>query len=195
MGRPRVHDEVTAVRLLDAAEEILESSALDTLSIRSLAAATGTSTRAVYSTFGSKRELLAALAGRAFTLLERDVDALPVTTDPASDLVAAGLAFRRLVTEHAALFRVAFHDSEPAEATWPEVRPLQQAALTRLRARIARVLPEDSTDAVLRTHTVTFHALCEGLATLQLRGLPVQDTWEQSLRLLVRGMRGERARP
>ncbi|UWF77563.1 TetR/AcrR family transcriptional regulator [Microbacterium neungamense] len=189
MGRPRMHDEATALRLLDAAERLIESSGVEALSIRALAGATGTSTRAVYSTFGSKRDLLAALAGRAFRILEQEVAAVPETEDPASDLVAAGLVFRRLAIEHTALFRVAFHDSEPAEAAWPEIRPLQRSALARLRARIARVLPEGAPASALRAHTFAFHALCEGLATLQLRGAPVGDAWEGSFRTLIEGMR------
>lgn len=183
-----MHDAATAARLLEAAEEIVAASTPDALSIRSLAAATGTSTRAVYSTFGSKHDLLAALAGRAFTILENEVASVPVTADPASDLVSVGLAFRRLATEHTALFRIAFHDSAPAEAAWPEIRPLQQSALAALRARIARVLPEGAADRTVRAHTTTFHALCEGLAALQVRGLPVHAAWEPALRTLVAGI-------
>ena len=66
MGRPREHDERTAERLLDAAERIVEAKGLDSLSVRVVAHATGTTTRAVYSLFGSKDGLVVALGKRAF---------------------------------------------------------------------------------------------------------------------------------
>lgn len=194
MGRPRIHDDATASLLLDAAEDLVSRSGPDALSIRSLAAATATSTRAVYSTFGSKRELLAALARRAFAFLDDGVSSLPATADPASDLVAAGLVFRRLAVERTALFLVAFHDRDPAETAWPEVRPAQQSALAALRTRIERVLPEADARAI-RAHAFTFHALCEGLASLQLRGAPVHSAWEPALRTLVDGITLARTAP
>src|SRR4051794_20471756 len=96
MGRPRVHNERTADTLLDTAEEILDREGLSALSVRRIADSAETSTRAVYSLFGSKEALMTALGARAFDLLGAAVDRVPVTDDPAADLVAAGAdAFRR----------------------------------------------------------------------------------------------------
>ena len=53
MGRPREHDAGTAAALLDAAERIVESEGLAALSVRRVADEVGTTTRAVYSLFGS----------------------------------------------------------------------------------------------------------------------------------------------
>ena len=54
VGRRRQHDAHTASALLDAAEEILQDDGVDALSVRTVAARIGTSTRAVYSVFGSR---------------------------------------------------------------------------------------------------------------------------------------------
>src|SRR5215216_4530729 len=106
MGRPKEHNEHTAAALLDAAERIAEHDGLDALSVRRIATEVGTTTRAVYSLFGAKEGLVAALGARAFDLLGASVAALPPTGDPAADLVRAGLAFRRFAREHPALYRI-----------------------------------------------------------------------------------------
>ena len=61
MGRPREHDERTAAALLDAAEQLIAERGVDALSLREIAREAGTTTRAVYSLFGSKEQLLGAL--------------------------------------------------------------------------------------------------------------------------------------
>jgi AcrR family transcriptional regulator len=53
MGRPREHDELTAAAHLTAAERTIHARGLESLSLRQLAADVGTTTRAIYSLFGS----------------------------------------------------------------------------------------------------------------------------------------------
>src|SRR5690348_11486046 len=103
MGRPREHDEHTGLALLAAAERIVQTGGLDSLSLREVAAEAGTSTRAVYSLFGSKDGLVAALGARAFELLHEGLDALPVTDDARQDVIEAALMFRRFALEHPSL--------------------------------------------------------------------------------------------
>jgi AcrR family transcriptional regulator len=192
VGRRRQHDERTATALLDAAERILEQGGVDELSVRTVAARIGASTRAVYSVFGSKEQLLAALGVRGFEMLGSGVAALPQTNDPAADLVAAGVTvFRPFALEHPALFRIAMqHGAVP---TWSgEVLGAATDALTVLFARVQRL--QDA--GLLGTHSVgtavnAFHALCEGLAIGELRcTIPPEDAprvWQESLACLVAG--------
>ena len=63
MGRPREHDEATRTQLRGAAERLVAGGGPDALSVRAVADEARTSTRAVYSLFGSKDGLVAALAG------------------------------------------------------------------------------------------------------------------------------------
>src|SRR6266545_4635648 len=95
VGRRREHDEKTAAALLDAAERTIAEEGIDALSLRDVARDAGTTTRAIYSLFGSKDGLLVALGVRAFTLLEQEIEALPVTDRPGDDLIEAALVFRR----------------------------------------------------------------------------------------------------
>ena len=165
------------------------------LSLRRLAEQTQTSTRAVYSLFGSKDGLIAALAQRAFRILAARIHALPTSEDPVADLVEAGIVvFRRFAVDHPSLFRLAFQhrDTTPSQL-WPNARPAQQAALAGLRQRIARFGQAGGlTDRAASEATIEFHALCEGLATLELRGLlPAgneERLWRHALTALVSGL-------
>ena len=190
MGRPREHDENTAAALLAAAERLLQERSTAALSLREVAAGAGVSTRAVYSLFGSKEGLLGALGTRAMELLHEGVDAIPVTGDPRSDLVQAALMFRRFALGHPALFDVAFHRADPAVR--PRFRARAAEALSALTRRFeplaaagllgGRSVPE----AVL-----AFHGLCEGMAVVELRSVPVdidhERLWRDAFQALLTG--------
>ena len=83
--------------------------------MRAVAERAGTSTRAVYSLFGSKEGLLVdALAQDAYTFLADGMDHMAETDDPAADLIEMGVSvYRRLVLEHPALYRIAFQRIVP----------------------------------------------------------------------------------
>ena len=72
-----MHTEATAAALLDAAETIAQQEGVEALTVRRVADEAGTTTRAVYSTIGSKDLMLAELGVRAFDLLGAQVAALP----------------------------------------------------------------------------------------------------------------------
>src|SRR6476619_4925934 len=198
MGRPREHDEHTRVALLAAAEQLIAEGGPSQLSVRAVADAAGTSTRAVYSLFGSKEGLLAeALARGAFDFLYVEIANLEETDDPVADLLAVGLlVFRRLVSEHPTLYRIAFQRIVPGIAPGPELTAARQRAWSQLLAKVARLeaagllggkpVPEAA---------LAFNAMMEGLANAELRGavlrlLPEgneEEAWRSALTTLVRG--------
>lgn len=187
MGRPRAHGQQTAEALLAAAERVAETDGPAALSVRRVADEAGTTTRAVYSLYGSKDGLLVALATRGFRLLAADLEALPTTPEPVEDLVAAGaVVFRRFVVNHPVLFRISFQ----REAVTPELvaqsESARRAALQHLTARAER-LPSTHGEVALY-----FHALCEGLAAVELRtAIPARDAerlWREALRALLLGL-------
>jgi len=193
MGRPRLHDERTRAALLEGAESIVAERGLDALSVRSVAERVGASTRAVYSLFGSKEALVRGLASRAFELLMQAVDSIPQTGDTAFDLSQALLCgFRPFAIGHPDLFRLAF--------VWSPVEPSQDvldssaSALVRLTSRIERaqaagVLPTGD----LGELALELHAICQGLATLELCGSfeegGAERMWAQSVGDLLAGLR------
>ena len=196
MGRPRRHDRGTARSLLDAAERIVEADGVEGLTVRRVAEAGGATTRAVYTVFGSKEGLVVALGRRAFELLRDELEALPTTGDPAADLVDAGvLVWRRFVLDHPALFALAVQRAIPDAGLASEFRPAAAEAMAGLVHRVERL---ELGDRSPRDATRAFHALCEGLAAIELRGLLPQGeeerAWRDALGALVGGLSPPRSR-
>lgn len=191
-----MHDEETAEALLDAAERILEAEGLEALTVRRVADEVGTTTRAVYTSLGSKDALIVGLGVRGFALLAATVAALPETDDPAEDLMVAAVSgFRAWSLAHPALFQVTFPQRATAS---PEVRqrfePARADALETLLERIRRL--EDSGGTGGRTVQEAawqFSCLCEGLAAQDLRmattGRQPDTTqiWADALDALIAG--------
>jgi AcrR family transcriptional regulator len=140
MGRPRQHDDTTRDALLAAAENLVQRGGAGALSVRAVADETGTTTRAVYSTFGSKEGLLGALAQRSFDMLREAIAGLPHTKDPARDLVQAALTvFRPMAVEHPSLFRIAFLRAAPEAELGPDAGDAARAGYELLTERVQRL--------------------------------------------------------
>lgn len=194
MGRPRTHDQHVADALVDAAEQLADSGGVAAVSVRAVAERSGTTTRAVYSVFGSKAGLVAALGTRMFELLGEGVAALPETSDPAADLVQAGVGvFRRLSVTRPALFQIGVQHTAVDEAVIGAFVPAAREAWRSLEARFARLkdaglLPGRTVVAASRQ----FHALCEGLAAMERRGSMSPESaeaeWRDALSTLLHGM-------
>ena len=168
----------------------MEADGLAALSVRRVAGEVGTTTRAVYSLFGSKDGLVVALGARAYDLLGAAVAALPVTADPAADLVEAGLVFRRFAREHPALFAVGVQRALPSRELWEQFRGAASEALSVLHARLRALADRDGLGGRSPSEAAwQFHALCEGLAAMELRNPGPEDDarWRAALSALVRG--------
>jgi AcrR family transcriptional regulator len=198
MGRPRGHDERTRAALLAAAELIVAEGGPGALSVRAVAERAGTSTRAVYSLFGSKDGLLVqALARGAFEFLYAEIAKLEETEDPAADLVDIGLlVVRRLVREHPALYRIAFQRIVPGMEAGPELTAARQKAWHQLVGKVERLQAAGLLgDRSAAEAAVAFNAMMEGLGNAELRGavlrlLPEgseEETWRTALATLIRG--------
>jgi AcrR family transcriptional regulator len=194
MGRPRQYTEATGVELLNAAERLVGAHGVGALSVRAVSAEVGTTTRAIYSVFGSKDDLVAALAARTFDMLGAAVAALPRTSDPAQDLIDAGaIAFRNLAIDHPVLFALGIQRVDHGSDHDHRIEAAAHGAWSQLRERVAR-LPavSDGNDAQINRVATAFHALCEGLAALELRGVITSSTadelWRDALAALVTGL-------
>jgi AcrR family transcriptional regulator len=193
MPRPKLHDDTTRRALLDAAEKLIAEQGVDALSLRTVAAAAGASTQAVYSLFAGKPGLLAELATRTFAILSEGLDRLPVTDDPQADLVGVGLrVFRPYAATHPAMFRLSFQRISPTMPLTPEFQRERWESFARLELRHQRL----SAAGLLvgrspREAALQYNALLEGLASSALRGvLPKsreRQMWLSALTALVRG--------
>jgi AcrR family transcriptional regulator len=165
---------------------------LDALSVRGIAAEAATTTRAIYSLFGSRDGLIAALGAHTYDLLRTALEQLPQTADPQADMVEAGLMFRRFALEHPALFSIGIQRTLPSSELWPQFRGAANDALAVLSRRVTRLQDRKLlAGRTVREATIQFHALCEGLAALELRGaLPPKDAepiWRDAFTALIAG--------
>jgi AcrR family transcriptional regulator len=194
MGRPRLHGDRTREDLLAAAEVMVAEHGADALTLRRLAAATGTTTRAVYSLFGNREGLISALYRQAFEVLIRRVEALPETPDPLEDLKNAALdGFRAYALEHPNLFRLVFEHMIPED----RLAPGDLTAGSEARD-VARRLVQRCVDAGLfgdRPADLVvseFHALAQGLAAMELqgrfRGVNPLLVWGDAMTALMAGL-------
>lgn len=197
MGRPREHDEHTRAALLAAAERLVAEGGPAALSVRAVAEAARTTTRAVYSLFGSKDGLLVeALARDAFEFLYTQIDGLEETDDPASDLLEIGLLFRHFVREHPALYRIAFQRIVPGLEAGPELAATRQRAWEQLVAKVERLRAAGQLgDKPAPEAAVELIAMMDGLGSAELRGavlrlLPEgseEQAWRNALTSVIRG--------
>lgn len=191
MGRPKEHDESTRQALLAAAERLVGAEGAAGLSVRRVADDVGTSTRAVYSVFGSKSGLLEALATRLFELLSQAIDAVPTTDDPTADVVTASMAgFRAVALDHPSLYNLVFLRVVPDLVLGPDFEAVAGQTFARLESLVSRlpslVLPPEAAAQAV-------HALTEGLATMELRGAlgppsAGETAWRQALGALLAGL-------
>jgi AcrR family transcriptional regulator len=178
MARPRTHDAATAEALLDAAARLLRAGGPEAISVRAVADEVGTSFRAVYALFGSKQALVDALAERGYRSLAERVTSLPETTDPAGDLVRAGVdGFRPFALEDPEVFRLTF---ERVSAEVLHQEPVAAAALANYRALAQMVSRARGIGAVHHdrsdeTCILSFHATCQGLASCEIAARPYPE--------------------
>jgi AcrR family transcriptional regulator len=192
MGRPRLHDEHTREALLVAAERLVAEGGVDAVGVRAVADGAGTSTRAVYALFGSKDELVQALAQRAFELVMEQVAAVPLTDDPGADLVACAVTgFRRFALDHPDLFRLFFtaqRQALSADSQSARVAALDQLILRVERARAAGLVGGYPVEVVV----LLWDAMCCGLAMREICGSISQthgeQIWTDALIALLSGL-------
>jgi AcrR family transcriptional regulator len=194
MGRPKEHNAEMRAALLAAAERLIETDGPDAASVRAVADSVGTTTRAVYSVFGSKDGMLAALATRLFELLAEAIDACETSNDPLNDVVTISLdGFRRTALEHPALYGLVFLRLAGNVQFGPEFVRAGGDAFGRLEAHLAVLEARGQLGQTpVRTAARAVHALTEGLATMELRGMissesGAEETWRTAIRALVSG--------
>ncbi len=193
-GRPKKHGQEVRDALLRAAEEIVAEGGPDALSVRTVALRAGTTTRAVYSIFGSKDGLLVALAVRAIHVLDEGLRKQRETDDPAADLVDLGVKmYRRFVLDHPSLFRLAFQRIVPELPLGPEFFQTREETFQRLGTKVQRLIDAGQmVDRTSREGAVEFNALCEGLANAELRGGAMaprrqDEIWRRAFDSMVSG--------
>lgn len=193
MGRPREHDQATAARLLEAAARTLHEHGADAVSVRGLAEEIGTTTRALYTLFGSKESLMRALYRTGFETLYRHHAAVTLTGDPEADLVALAHAYRRAALENRHLYGLMFGGARGYDPS-SEDREFARRTLVQVRDAVRAGAASGHLANDTKGITLQLWALVHGLATLELQGVFADAEtgaryWSDAVRAFVRGHR------
>jgi AcrR family transcriptional regulator len=179
MARPRVHDAALRTRLLEVASETVATGGEAAVTVRSVAAAAGTSASAVYALFGSRDELVAPVSAEGFRRFAAHLAAVPRTDDPLADLLALGLAYRTSALDDPHFYRVMFERAvRPSADATPAV---EQPTFRVLRDAVARLLA-GAPEARVEAAAVGLWGLVHGLVSLELGGLLPGDDEERAAR-------------
>ena len=193
MGRPREHDERTRARILDVATELLASHGPDGVTVRRVADAADTTTRAIYSLFGDKRGLLQALHHEAAALMTRTHLEVEPRDDLIAEVVELGLAYRRAAMENPHTFRLLMGGTPGFQPEPDDVR-LGRRAFARVIETLERLSTADRLGGRTAERAGTeMWALVHGLVSLELLGIldPHGDPevlWRESIGTLLRGL-------
>jgi AcrR family transcriptional regulator len=167
---PRPADPELPANLIEIAARLLAEEGPRALSTRRLAAEAGKSTMAVYTYFGGMDDLVRAMVRAGFTMLDDRLNAVAETEDPASDVAALGLAYRRNAIEHRHLYSVMFGGSSLAGfRLTDEDRQHGRYTLETLVKTVARCMAAGrfrTGDAELVAHQMWIAV--HGLVTLEL---------------------------
>lgn len=189
---PPIHSppDKSALALLGAARQLLETEGLPALTVRRVADAAGCTTMQVYSRFGGKEGLLRALFDEGFALLAEAQEAVPSSLPPAErvwQLCGRYLSVARQHPHHYALM-LGGHSAEFEPP--PESRERAMRTLMHLVDAVEQALPASPRrrgQAELTARQLV--AFCHGWAMLAPMGLvdPAEDhtSAEQVVRALL----------
>lgn len=182
MGRPRTNDETVKERLVECATGLLATRPQESVTVRAVATAAGTSTAAVYSLFGGKDELIGAVRETAVTSLFQSLTAAPTSEDPLADIYALAAAYRQWGREHGHLYSVLFGGVQSfklagAIGTSDPVRPLIAA--------IDRAVTESVLDGQATSIALSLWVTLHGLVALELAGAFDASTAQAAFRSTI----------
>ena len=169
MPRPKLRDEALRRRVLDAAMAQLEAVGPRGVTARAVAAASGTSTAALYELFGDKAGLLRAVYFAGFGELGARLAALP-DPSPAAALTDTVGALRDFSRDRRALwalmFARPFTDFSPSAAELAAGASVRSHIVRRCAARLG--LTASHPDAADLAHALL--GLAQGLALQEASG-------------------------
>jgi len=157
------HGELRSA-LIEAALKILETEGMETLSLRTLARATGVTQAAPYSHFRDKDDLLAAVAETGFQRLALQM-AEDATGQPSVQARIEKLmsSYVRFALANKSLFQLMFSRELAEMKNYPTLAMTAGKSYSLISATLAQKgLPAEET----RFLTVSVWSLCHGLTTL-----------------------------
>ena len=172
------HDQDLATRLVDEAGRILAAEGVGALTLRKLATRSGTSTMAVYTLFGDKQGLLAAMHNEGFARLGAAMEEAAARSydDPLSALAALGMAYRATAIANPHLYNLMFGGAVPGFVPDPAGPAAADATFTPLVEAVQRCLDaEVLAGADAQTIATYLWAVSHGVVSLAISGKLMVD--------------------
>ena len=182
----KAHNAELATRLVDEAGRILAREGAGALTLRRLATVTGTSTMAVYTLFGDKQGLLAAMHREGFARLAAAArEAQATSDDPLEALAAQGIAYRRTALANPHLYGLMFGTAAPGFHPDTEGEAVAESAYRPLVDGVQRCLDA----GVMRgaeAERIALHlwAVSHGMVSLEIAGLLEGDEQQRDAQYL-----------
>lgn len=176
MPAVKTHTEDLATRLVDEAGRILSAEGAAALSLRRLAAATGTSTMAVYTLFGDKQGLIAAMYRAGFERLGDTLRAsVGAADDPLTALANLGFAYRRAALANPHLYDLMFGRPVASYEPDAETKEIADAAYRPLVEGVQRCLDSGAlvaqpAEGAAERIGLYLWAVSHGMVSLELAG-------------------------
>jgi AcrR family transcriptional regulator len=167
----KTHTAEVAARLVDEAGRILSAEGPAALSLRRLAQATGTSTMAVYTLFGDKQGLVAAMYRLGYERLGTALRAAAAgVDDPLQALVRLGRAYRQNALANPHLYELMFGRPIPAFAPDQEAERIADAAYQPLVDTVRRCVTAGALIGDADRIALHLWAVSHGTVSLELAG-------------------------
>jgi len=187
----RTSAKAQRTQLLDAASEMLATGGSDALSVRKLATAVGTSTMAIYTAFGGKEGLIAALYEEAFERMAIMQESVPQPKNALEWLGGLGAAYRQFALEYPAYYALMISATLPLSQLHPTGKApvargiASQRAYMSLHESVSTCQEAGLIDPSVETDDLTsmFWATVHGHVSLELAGF--HETTEEAARLFV----------
>lgn len=187
----RIPREELRERLIEIAEQTIETEGLDALRARDLARKAGCAVGAIYNVFSDLNQLVIAVNGRTFLRLgeqvRRDVAALP-DARPQDQLLAMAQSYRRFARDSGKAWLALFDlrvssDADVPDWYWQEMSALFNIIAAPLR-QLHPDLGADDLDLLVRTLFSSVHGIVLLGVEKRISGVP-DDRVEQMLALLI----------
>lgn len=186
--------ELVRKTILDQASAILSQQGPHALSMRKLSEKVGASTILLYTYFKDKQDILNELYREGFVRLQRDLEAVPVGTDPMEYVMALGRAYRRSAVANATYYEIMFSQCVPGFTPSPESMEASKTCFGALRGGVQGCLDAGciQTDSVTHTAQVLWGTL-HGIISLELFGYlgttgMGEARLEQAIQIIKAGM-------
>ncbi len=184
--------------IIAVAQRLLSEEGPAALTTRRIAEESAVTTMTIYSRFGGKEGLVAAVFAAGFDGLAEHLATVRATKSATRDLVRVCGAYRAFALEHPALYALMF------ERVIAEFRPSPESATDASRTFVvlvratARAIDRDVSDGAARAGAYSMWALCHGLVNLQLSGMGAQKrpqdydfAFDNAIRAQVAGLTGK----